>query len=682
MSITDILYGKGVTSATLIDDAFDPISAMVSLEDIRSFWSELEQNEQLSKELTTLGITITSQNDVNDATLQRLFDAYEALRTFEVIKALFGRAVQIRSEAQTIKANLEELRIEVSVAGKSTQVAKTECKLYFVDYYLGPRDMPTQAVAAAVAQAKEIYSQHADPERKPLIILMSSNPLTDQQVVEFRKASGLLGGMFHHIPKSQLIDRDAIQRKLLAVTKSFPIAYAIEALISSVEKSYDASREVFFSALRDLSLEDYIYIQRLSLKEDGQPFGDYLLWLFSSGLVKQVFENENVAQQQLVVDKLPMLDLPARQLAPSKHLAEMYRSALFKVTNPDVEPHPLSSVGKNYPLLSLGDIFVSADSKLLMVINAECDLAFAPQSEGRPFSASKSVTMISGTLFPLNKSLPAELGGRPRTELFVHQGDTFQIVWDTKRVVTKDYGEIRPWIDANNLKRNYRLRLLYALQVQHAYTSDFGRIGPPTAPPIFSPVHVEIWSLDENGRSTLVLGPLTSEAALIRLSGEPKCAVDLSFLEQLCAIIPSTRKKLQGRRDALAAPPQLPEGAVEPETDHAQAQAKAEKLARKIERLDTQLTAIDEFLSDKVQQIELISNPFELPEHGTPGEKTVGKGLLRVYNNREVERNYQVPEPFIIRLLDPETGDGAKQHDEASATVPNPPQVPSGNAEG
>jgi len=674
MSVTDFLHGKGVTSITMIDDAFDPISAMVAPEELRSFWAELEQNEQLINELAKLGIHIATINDVNDQVLQQLFDAQQTLETFGAVRTLFSRAIQIRTEAEQIRHNLRDLQLTVMVAGKTTQLAKSDCRVYLLDYYLGPLTQPVEAVASAVARAKAIYAQHPDPEPKPVIVLMSSNPLTEQQVVEFRKASGLLGGMFQHIPKAQLIDKDAIQRKLLAVTKSLPIAHAIEALIASVEKSYDASREVIFSMVRDLSLEDYIYIQRLSLKEDGQPFGDYLLWLFSSVLARQVFENENVAQQQLIVDKLPMLDLPPRQLSPSKHLAEMYRSALFRVTNPEVEPHPLSTADKNYPLLSLGDMFVGPNSELFMVINAECDLAFAPESEGRPFSASKSVTMIRGTLFPLNKSLPPELTGRPRTELFVHEGDTFQIVWDTKRVVTKEYGEMRDWIDSNKLKRNYRLRLLYALQVQHAYTSDFSRIGPPTAPPIFSPVNVEIWSLNEKGRSERVLGPLVSEAALIRLSGESKCAVDLSFLEQLCAALPATRQKLQRRKDVLGAQSGVaPAGQAELAAE--EAQARADKSAKKIQRLDAQMKAIDDFLGDKMKQIELISSPFELPESDGIGEISLGEGLLRIYNNREVENNYQVSEPFIIRLISAETVDQQNEAAEAISPAPATPEL-------
>jgi len=111
------------------------------------------------------------------------------------------------------------------------------------------------------------------------------------------------------------------------------------------------------------------------------------LWLFSSEFQRRVFENEDVAAKQSDVDALKNLELPPRQIRPSTQLAEMYKSALFRSMNGEIATHPLGNAWQDFPLLSLGDIFV-AGSHLYMVMNPECDLAFSPVAEKRAFPAS------------------------------------------------------------------------------------------------------------------------------------------------------------------------------------------------------------------------------------------------------------------------------------------------------
>jgi hypothetical protein len=438
----------------------------------------------------------------------------------------------------------------------------------------------------------------------------------------------------------------------------------IEALIAAVERAVLIAQSQFFASMRDLSLEDYICIQQLSLKEDGQPFGDYLLWLFAADLSRRVFENEDVEQKQRSVDELLMIDLPPRQLNPSADLAEMYKSALFRKMAPEVKSHPLSDAEHDYPLLGLGDIFISDKLELYMVLNPECDLAYSPASEGRVFSTKKSIVLIPGTLHPLHKSLPQDLAGKSRTEFFVHEGQTYRIVWDTKRTITREYGQMREWITSQKMRREYRLRLLYALEVQHDYTAEFGRIGPPIAPPIFNPVRLELFGYDENGKSNLILGPLDDDAALVTSRGSTKCALDFGFLENFCAMIPTLRVNIEKRigklQDLIDGKPEtaavvLAAASVEgAETTVASKPGLDEeqkvKLAKRIERFKANLSALNEFEADIPKQIELISTPFATPEPGSSSAVISPKGLFHIYHDKEVQGKFQAEEAFILRL--------------------------------
>jgi hypothetical protein len=662
--VATALAQKKVERIVIIDDAYDPITVKsIPSESLEKFWGEIEEDEALQKELADLGITVSKVGDFTDESLQILFAKFGALQGLKIhAQKILGGAIDARTDVDTIKTNLEELQLAVASAGTSEQLTEQECKIYFLDYYLGSTDSEMDAnaaVAAAVARAEQIYALYPDPQPRPIIILMSSKPLSVQQIRDFRKQSRLLGGMFHHIPKHQLKDKHTLQRKMLAVAKSLPVAHAIEGLIAAVERSILTVREQFGASLRDLSLEDYVYIQQLSLKEDGQPFGEYLLWLFSSEFHRRAFEADEVRQKEnLVNELLPNEELPPRQFKPSTDLAAMYKTALFQEMSNEVKSHPLSSAEQDYPLLALGDIFLNEKKQLYLVLNPACDLAFSPASKGRGFSPNKSIVLIPGLLHPLAKTIPNDLLKKPRTDFFDHAGSTYRIIWDPKRITTREYGEMRDWIRNNELRREYRLRLTYALEVQQAFTADFGRVGPPIAPPIFDSVRAELYVYDEKGKAKLLCGPLEDDAALVMSGESTQCALGLGFLEEFCNKLPEAAKAVEGRITELEKrlDPGPSAAAVGPETvpqgtgPGAITEQEKQKIRDRIERCKSHLARIQEFEKDKSKQMELISKPFVIPEPGTTAPLNLPAEFIHVYHEKEVPNNFQATEPFILRL--------------------------------
>jgi hypothetical protein len=639
---------RGIQRIVMIDDAFDPISReQLGPQALDNFFAEVEQNEELAVAVKQLGITLDKAEDLTDEALQKLFEGRTSAQCLlDHLPLLFEQTFYSSlKDADEIRQNLRNLQLEVETYGSDKAPEKTDCKIFLLDYRLGPISQAAESLANAVTKAKGIYAQYAENEEKPVIILMSSEQLQEDQIRRFREDSKLLGGMFQHIPKALLKQRDSLERKLIAVSMSLPVAHVIEALIASVDRSIKSSHELFTASMRSLSLEDYVYIQRLSLKEDGQPFGDYLLWLFSSEFHRRVFESEDVIAKQKDVDALPSLELPPRQIRPSAELAEMYKSALFRTVGGEIETHPQGSADQDYPLLVLGDIFIK-DKQLYMVMNPECDLAFSPSSDGRSFPATKSILLIPGILESIQSPISDSAKGKPHTELFVRSGETYRISWDPKRVLSQTYGGIREWATTNGFRREYRLRLLYALQIQHDFIAEFGRIGNPTAPPIFQPVRLEIYACDDKSKSKLVLGPIEADAALVSVKGNTRCAVDLGFIEKLLPVFATCKASLATKLTALEAKIKEDEALAQPKLTGEVKQ----KFEGKIRRVQAQMSALTAFEQDKFAQVDFVSNPFEICKVGESISLKKPVGVFSLYFEKTIEPNFLNDDALVIRL--------------------------------
>ena len=612
--VNPVFINAGVSMVGMIDDAFDVPSLKDTPKDaLASFWAEIDDDEQISEALDQTALRISRLTDIDDEMISHLWkrrnvnDAASAS-----VKKLFSWRDDIDRVAGEIRDGIESLNLQVRPAGTEQALAdEDQCKIILLDYYLGTTGS-TEAIERAIQRAITLYRRREHSSEKPVVVLMSSKELDSNQVAEFRAKSELLGGMFHHVPKADLVDRDRLERKLLAITMSLPVAPHIEVLIRSVENALDDAKTILSGKMRSLSLEDYAYIERLSLKEDGQPFGDYIIWLFGAELYRIVFEGEAVKTRKKAVDQTRFTSLPIRQTTPSTTLTQMYSTALFQALDAQIATHPHGTKDNESPLLELGDIFIGEDSKIYMVLNPECDLAYSPGSNDRPFSATKSIILVPGNLRDLHTSLSDEDARKSRTELFEHNGKQYRILWDTKRVETQPYGEVLQWTSKKALRRLYRLRLMYALQVQQRFTAEFGRVGPPVAPPIFSPIEVEVYCVDENGDYKAILGPLQDVSAIVSSRDGSQCVLGLTFLERLLDVSHEAVASINKRIQAIQT--KADEAQVPIAGTQGRKAIPADKLPVILERYRTkqedarkQLVALEQFCNDKAAQLAFIA---------------------------------------------------------------------------
>lgn len=512
-TIKTSLQSEEITEVAIVDDAYDVPTLDSFRGEIDDFWAEIERDEEMRNELKTLNLDIERSEDIDDAAIKILWEQREQLDKLKspCDKTLFDNKLQQISEITGLCAYLEELGLNVIKLGTEDDVQELVAKLVFMDYYFEDRDDAT-AGQIALSKVKDILKKAAGSD-KPFIVLMSAKGDVTSLVDKFCDESGILKGLFDFVPKSKLNTKAMLYLKLSTWAIGMPIRYKIQHFVDALEKSVNDASKIFVQKVRRLGLEDYAYIQLLSLQEEGHPLGQYMLWLFGSLLSNIAFEaNDNVQGVKKIVDKLRFGQFLPSQRPPSIQLAETYRIALSEPAN-ELKYHTViegeTTPSTHLPDLGFGDLLIKdASNKVWMVANGPCDLI-------RPTDPNRSILLIPGTLRPLHeRNADSE---NIRTELFEHDNRQYCIVWDHKNFFSKRYGDIKDWIDTEGCSRIARLRFPFALQIQQKFATHLTRVEQPISPPIYEFVDVESYCEGEDGNCQILQEPIKDGAFITRL---------------------------------------------------------------------------------------------------------------------------------------------------------------------
>lgn len=481
-----------ITKFVIIDDAYDvPTKDILVSGEIDDFWDMVERDSEMLKELQDFKPNIRDAEDIDDEVIKNLWNAREKLTKLDkpCTRCLFPNRLQMRNDVNVIVENLLNLGLEPIRVGSEDELPEHNVRLIFLDYVLNPTAQGDQG-EIATGKAKEIYDKFEKDAEKPFIILMSDKPNAMSQQEAFRKKSGLLKGLFGFIPKADLLNQEKLYINLETWAVDMPARHNIQRFVEALERSVVDASKTFIGKMRDLSFEDYANIQWLSLQQDGQPLGDYMLWLYKSYLAYLIHDNDKVLIEQKRLDKLSFDKFFPSQNPPSAELAEIYRFALTEPGVGELETHPRSDPSLKEPLLQLGDIFIKKGThEVLMVISPACDLMFAPETK-RDFPQELSIFLIPGNLQPIDKNPEHNL---MRTELFYHDNQLFRILWDNKNVVSKKYKDIWAWFETEKYLRIARLRIHFALEIQQAFAANLTRVGSPVKPPFWRTADVEVY---------------------------------------------------------------------------------------------------------------------------------------------------------------------------------------------
>jgi hypothetical protein len=491
-----LLSEKGIRCVAIVDDAFDPLELLnVRPGEMEDLWGQIEFDDPAMEGLRQLGIEVGGVQDLTAAKIARISAGQNGIPALREIwrRSMLGQRLAARADqVERLRANLQGIGLNVLTFGSgeddATPEALKSAQIIFLDWFLGEDDR--DAITTAVQRAKRVYGGWLADEPKPLIVLMSSRSAVVREAEQFRRDSGLLAGIFYAFHKKDLSDLLSLQLHLQVLALSIQFAHKLQNFVEQLRMKVQTVGSDFAEKVAGLTLSDYAHIQRLSLQEDGQPFGDYLLWLLS-GYFGHLLFGQALKTERVGLDAVTFADLVPFQAIPSLTLAQMYRYTLFDEDVGPVTNHPRSSqvlaVELTEPLLFLGDVFERTNddrAELYMIINAQCDLSFAPNAK-RQMDPTRSILLLPGQLHPLQEKIPDDQKDFPRTELFTRNEKTFRIFWDTRKLVSVKFENFGKWLSEGSYQRTARLRLPYALEIQRAFSADLNRVGMPVAPPIY-----------------------------------------------------------------------------------------------------------------------------------------------------------------------------------------------------
>ena len=554
-SISERLQRAGITEVVVIDNTFDePTLSDLVEEDIDRFWAVVRGNDQLLKELESMGIDTGEVEDI-DARDEEAFAKLWEIRDAgsQIAKAatenLFGSLLEDQERTNKIVNLLEGMELSVTTIGKELSEPPSPFKLVFLDYYLGAMgDSLSKSRASAVA--RRIYNQYSDPHEKPFFVLMSSLHDVKTEADQFRSDSRLLGGLFDFVTKEDLMDQTMLAIKLASWAAGMPDRHKIQSFVETLESSMAEKSQEFMEEVKSLTFDDYAFIQSHSLEKEGQPLGDYMLSLFGSLLVNSILEdNDALIDNRTLLDKMSFTSFVPSQRAPSNHLARIYSLSVAEPIRDESTVHPLESSEDDdwLPRLRLEDIWVKdSKSEVYMVANPDCDLAFGPGGR-RKIDKDLSVLLIPGNLVSLDRN---PTGDEIRTDLFQIGDENFRIYWEPKKTVTVKINKFRELYSDGEYSRRERLRLPYALRIQHAFTSHVSQVGVPVAPPLYERVSVQFYAEGETTGWELLEEPVENGAAIIYTSrNEGSVVITNECIGRLLKMMPLVIDRYRQKRE-------------------------------------------------------------------------------------------------------------------------------------
>jgi hypothetical protein len=546
-AIIELFKKHEIAEIAIIDDFFDPpkVETDGASEKIASFWSEIVEDKDALFELKTLGFDVRSREEIGNDLLKVLWDNRTKLKSLERPSGHIFSIKNEESELVKFLALIEkDYGIKYKPFGTDDALTDPKYKLIFIDYYLGPissEALKIKAVNRSIYFAEKLLETYESEPHKPVFILMSSLPISEEMRNNFRDRAKIMGGMFYFISKNNIAEKRRLAIELYPIMRGLEASYKIDSFITSLKDSMDSARNVFEGQINSLSISDYAYIQKLCLEDEEHPLGNYVLWLFGEHYIHLL--SEALRDQRKAINNISIDDLPPSQFIPSLVLAEIYNSALFENVSDADE-------------LQFGDIFVK-DKDVRIVINPECSLV-------RDVDGDLSIILLHGELVEHSKSDPKKTAPNIRTEMFQLEIEdakkSFRIAWYLNRFDSFKYKEVKAIVKDRGFEKVFRLKLPNALQIQNAFSSNLTRVGINVAPPIYSPLKVEVFCEGTDGKAEQLLPLGDNLAYLFFVKRQDKCALKSDFIYNLIEKLPEAISKLdQQIKQSQAMPEKMSE---------------------------------------------------------------------------------------------------------------------------
>lgn len=504
-ALKELLRSNHIAEISIIDDAYHtvPTRAALSDEAVAQLVQRIQSWEEPTAGFTDLHLVIDSEAEITDTVLQSI---YSLRATSPEIQTWFTDYDNIQEQRRADLRPLENLlrtELECNVLTLSPLSAFDPTHLpqvIFIDYYLDPRDEVANSLQLAKNIGDRITTTFAE-DAKPFVILMSSKEaLTDVMKSQFREQANFLGGMFYFIPKRDLKPDVTFLLRFAVLVRSLNDGRQIQEFVEAFEREISTTSSKFTEKVRALSLEDYAYIQKLTLHGEGMPLGDYLLWLFGTYFAHLLFRS--VPKQRRQLDAMHFEHIAESDSMPSAEFVDLYSHVVAEeveelATHPRAtDPQPEGQPGPPDP--HFGDVFLNDKNEVRMIITPECDLLYAPEQDAeRKRDPEDSVFVIPGILEDMS---PAGSDKELISSFFPLSGKTYQIKWKLRHVSSIPFAALREQMQQGGFRRRARIRHPFATLVQTSFTSDLTRVAIPAAPPMLREVAVSVHCLGPDGK--------------------------------------------------------------------------------------------------------------------------------------------------------------------------------------
>lgn len=504
-SIKPVFASAKVSSALLIDDAFDPLPE-IEADAFEAGYQLVEEHDEVEAAYREIGgawpvdATGFSAKLTSDAALRQQIERALAgpaeAPLGRLANALFGMAAENHrakiAPLQALCTLLQQVGIEPTAIG-STGKPKGRRKpfpLIFLDYYLGEDGVPS--VDRSIEKIQDALTGYKDDEM-PIVVLMSSELRDENLADQFRERASLLGCQFKFVTKDKFTGAafefvSSLADRAEFIGQSRVLSEYVKAWRDALQGAIGA----FEQEIKSLDLQDFYFIWEKAGEGKNNRFGEHVSSLFEGYLRKQIEDADALLTATEKVNKLSFSAMPPGPLVPSDTVARLAHAAAFR----DLDPFPDDYAGP--PLgIDLGELFIRdrtppagrgrkkpRELVAMMVISQACDLEHGKVG---------TVLMVEGTVQLRTASTrftTDQAHRRLRVDIFQYENGAGEkedliIEWDAQRLRTYNVDTFHKEMRAAGFDRVGRLRPVHALAMQQKFAANLTRVAMPDPLPAY-----------------------------------------------------------------------------------------------------------------------------------------------------------------------------------------------------
>lgn len=516
MTTKALLIERGITSALIVDDAYDSTPLALDLINDDEAWSNFladigEDRKQIQEIFPAFETMDASQLQRSNEFVAAMWGAREKIRP-ELWRLLFSAYEQAtrsdRSFLERLEERLTALGITPIRCGRQTPASVQDAPLIFADLYFGAPQEPSN-IQLSLERVKALLKGREDSP--PLVILMSRSELLDDKKASFRDEAKLLGAMFRVYRKQELLEDANLERTLERLALHKQDATRVAQFLRCWEKGLEDASARFLRGIRRLDLSDYAQIREVLLAFEGQPLGSYLLDVFDRVLQHEIEGDADTVNAAEELNEINPDVYPAPYISGSIDLQDLvYRSIWQNPLRLDVKttvagiPVGLGDVLVRRSILSRSHDESNAvdEPDAFVVLTPACDLVRE--------AGVKRILFVAGKLEILRPNTWTYSEQLIKTPIIVLEGDwRMWIRWNVKDLRMLLPTEIDAILgEHGNYQIALRLRESHALELQQRVLSSMGRIGLVTPMPATFPVSVSVYYLNVEGELKQLVTPI------------------------------------------------------------------------------------------------------------------------------------------------------------------------------